>query len=111
MLYVLTINSEFNTSTPTGPHYVHGQVDTRNSKWPKNSLRYGNILSMLQQQQATLQSILAGQQVIQEKQAVLERKVSDIEREMSTSQATSSDANSSPPEKRKQIVSRELSVS
>ena len=89
--------------TPTGPP----------SKFFNRSK---DLSALLQQQQATLETILSNQKSMEEKQVKMESKLIDLEKRIATPQSTSLSSNScksnqSTNGKRKQIICRDLSVS
>ena len=89
-------------TTPTGPRTAGRETFHRRN--PDFDLQ-----AMIQQQQATLETILTNQKSIQTKQSQMEVKLRDLEAKFNTPQP----ALSSPPKsgKRKQTVTHEISVS
>lgn len=78
--------------------------------------RSKDLSALLQQQQATLETILSNQKSMEEKQVKMESKLIDLEKRIATPQSTSLSSNScksnqSTNGKRKQIICRDLSVS
>ena len=69
------------------------------------------LTSLLQEQQATLQCLLEGQTSIQQAQLALNERVLNIEKQMSSSHQATVQSSSPLPGKRKNLVTRELSVS
>ena len=69
------------------------------------------LSALLQQQQATLEAILSNQKSMQEKQSEMESKLFDLEKKISSPPSAASASSDNSSGKRKQVVTRDLSVS
>lgn len=78
---------------------------------PMISSGNGEVIAMLQQQQAVLQEVLKGQEVLKTQQAEMEEKISTLEAEVNKPADLSMSPSSSSDGKRKRVVTKALSVS
>ena len=100
-------SSDGSTPTGTGSRYQILNHPERRIPFRCQTNDSTSLHSLIQQQQATLQTLLEGQQAIQEKQLALERKVCDLEK----TQDSAASKSTTTTHKRKKLVSSHLSVS
>ena len=99
--------------TPVTGETVHSTLTQVTTSGPHSRLNYRTDFTALLQQQATIETILCNQKSMEQKQLQMESKILDLEKMISSppSSSTSSKSSQSHNGKRKQVVSRDLSVS